>query len=105
MATNLWQACPICEGTGINPRIENNIVNGPCPKCKGSMVISQLNGRSSLINEEEMENAISKMKIILVPSSDMILEKDSEIELTLGVNKIDNQFVNVKIKYYDRRFE
>ena len=52
----MWQKCPICKGTGLDPNcfIINN--NPPkCPVCKGKRIINSLTGKPPVDDTIETE--------------------------------------------------
>jgi hypothetical protein len=40
----MWQKCPICEGSGINPEIIGTSLTTICSVCNGKKIISTVNG-------------------------------------------------------------
>lgn len=48
--TNIWQKCPVCNGTGyIENIITSNII---CKVCRGHCIISSITGRPPMDDEE-----------------------------------------------------
>ena len=53
----MWQKCPICNGTGNDPRF-----NSTCSTCNGTKIISELTGlppshsQSSDFRDQNMES-------------------------------------------------
>lgn len=72
----MWQKCPICNGEG---NVSNNGLSSSthkvCPLCKGSMIISELNGLPPTLQSNEVGTPQS----IHLPTDEDIMQDYEEL--------------------------
>ena len=58
----MWQKCPICNGSGITYNTLSSSSFDVCSTCRGTKIISELNGLPPNYINEEIEELNNKSK-------------------------------------------
>lgn len=59
---NMWQICPLCIGTGLDPTVTTGTTTVTCPVCDSARIISEITG-----NPPKYDNVSSTINASITP--------------------------------------